>query len=156
MLKMHFLHVIQCIWKFVGYSRVARKKIGYLGGQNFLEGLNFFNPPSLFSSRPHQSIYESLYKISGKHSDATQQSMQFSLYIFFSVQCTFYTDCIKYIMYHTQLPTTTNTQHGKNVEFGNLIPRKFSFWREILAIFWENSSIRWIFLSFHTKNSKNL
>ena len=35
--------------------------------------------------------------------------------------------------------------HGeKNAEFGNLIPGKCCFWREIFAILWWNLSFRWI------------
>ena len=42
-----------------------------------------------------------------------------------------------------------NTQswplHGKNVEFENLIPRKFQTWREIFAILREIYNLFWIF-----------
>ena len=43
--------------------------------------------------------------------------------------------------------------HGeKNVQLGNLIPRKFGFWREIFAILKEILSFRsWIFWSFSYK-----
>ena len=41
--------------------------------------------------------------------------------------------------------------HGKNAEFGNLIPGKFCFWREIFAILKVNLSFRWIFWSFSSK-----
>ena len=42
--------------------------------------------------------------------------------------------------------------HGRNVEFGNLIPMKFCFWKKIFAIFRINLSFRWIFLSFSYKH----
>ena len=42
--------------------------------------------------------------------------------------------------------------HGKNAEFGNLIPGKFCFWREIFAILRGNLSFRWIFWYFSSKN----
>ena len=45
----------------------------------------------------------------------------------------------------------SSTCMEKNVEFGNLIPRKFSWWREIFAILRGNSSFRWIFWSFSYK-----
>ena len=44
----------------------------------------------------------------------------------------------------------------ENVEFGNLIPGKFCYWREIFAILRENWSFRWIFQSFSFKNSWKL
>ena len=46
---------------------------------------------------------------------------------------------------------TGECMHGKNVEFGNLIPGKLCFWREIYAILRENISFRCIFLSFSDK-----
>ena len=48
--------------------------------------------------------------------------------------------------------TIVVNMHGKNVEFGNLIPGKFCFWREILAILRDNVSFRWIFCSFFYRN----
>ena len=45
--------------------------------------------------------------------------------------------------------------HGQNVEFGNLIPGKCCFWKEIFAILRGNLSFRWIFFIFFLKNSEN-
>ena len=46
--------------------------------------------------------------------------------------------------------------HGKDVEFGNLIPRKYSFWREIFATLREIHHLDGYFGLFLTTNSKNL
>ena len=46
--------------------------------------------------------------------------------------------------------------HGKNVEFGNLIPGKLSFWKEIFAILRGNLSFRWYFCLFLTHFSENM
>ena len=47
--------------------------------------------------------------------------------------------------------------HGNNLEFGNFIPGKFCFWREIFAILRGNLSLRWIFWCvFLVKKSENL
>ena len=43
------------------------------------------------------------------------------------------------------------TKHREKVEFGNLIPGKICFWREIFATLRGNVSFRWIFQSFLTK-----
>ena len=52
--------------------------------------------------------------------------------------------------------TNDATMHEHNVEFGNFIPAKFAFWREIFAILRGNLLFRWIFCTFLTQNSKHL
>ena len=44
--------------------------------------------------------------------------------------------------------------HGQNVEFGNLIPGKFGFWKEIFAIL--RGNLDGYFCRFLTKISENL
>ena len=51
-------------------------------------------------------------------------------------------------LWETGKPVGLFIMHGKNVEFGNLIPGKFGFWREIFAILMGNLSFRWIFRVF--------
>ena len=48
-----------------------------------------------------------------------------------------------------------SSMHGQHLEFGNLIPGTFCFWREIFAILRGNLSFGWIW-SFLTNISENL
>ena len=57
---------------------------------------------------------------------------------------------ISYLIYYSIVPLHACK---KNVEFGNLIPGKICFWREIFAILRENLSFRWIFRSFSYNKS---